>query len=106
MTQQPLDKGPALTAAYLEELLTRQIDRLKHYDLDAAVAYAEESDPVAAELMRTEFLEQPENSDIKARIRSLYREVTLIIASQRQDVSDKLGQIRNGLKTLGTYADR
>lgn len=106
MTQQKIDKGPALTAAYLEELLSRQIDRLKTYDLDAAVAMAEESEPIAAELMRTEYLEQPENSESKARIRSLYRELTLIIASERQEVSDKLDQIRSGLKTLGTYADR
>jgi hypothetical protein len=84
----------------------RQIERLRQYDLDAAVAYAEQSEPAAAELMRTEFLEQPENAEIKGRIRSLYREVTLIIASQRQEVSDKLEQIRSGLKTLGTYAEK
>ncbi|NLW83473.1 MAG: hypothetical protein GXY41_03565 [Phycisphaerae bacterium] len=106
MTQSTTDNGPALTAAYLEELLGRQIERLKTYDLDAAVAMAEESEPVAAELMRTEYLKQPENSETKARIRSLYRELTLIIASQRQDVSDKLDQIRDGLKTLGTYAGK
>ena len=106
MTQQTADKGAAMTAAYLEELLTRQIDHLKQYDLDAAVSYAEESDPVASELMRTGFLEQPENSQAKARIRSLYRELTLVIASQRQEVSSKLDQIRNGLKTLGSYAGR
>lgn len=106
MTQQTLDKGPAMTAAYLEELLTRQIDRLKQYDLDAAVALAEESEPAAAELTRTGFLEQPENSEIRGRVRSLYRELTLIIASQRQEVSDKLDQIRSGLKTLGSYAGK
>lgn len=106
MTQHTTDKGPAMTAAYLEELLTRQADRLKQYDLDAAVAYAEESETVAAELMRTGFLDQPENSEVKGRIRSLYRELTLIIAAQRQEVSGKLEQIRNGLKTLGTYAEK
>lgn len=106
MTQSTPDKGTAMTAAYLEELLSRQIDRLKQYDLDAAMCYAEESEPIAAELTHTGFLEQPGNAAARARVRSLYRELTLVIASQRQEVSDKLDQIRNGLKTLGTYAGK
>ena len=106
MTPSTPDKGPSLTAAYLEELLIRQIDRLKQYDLDAAMCYAEESEPIAAELTRTGFLEQPDNAASKARVQSLYRELTLVIASQRQEVSDKLDQIRNGLKTLGSYAGK
>jgi hypothetical protein len=106
MTQSTPDKGTAMTAAYLEELLSRQIDRLKQYDLDAAMGYAEESEPIAAELTRTGFLEQPGNAVARARVQSLYRELTLVIASQRQEVSDKLDQIRNGLKTLGTYAGK
>jgi len=104
MTQQTTDRGPMLTAAYMEELLTRQIDCLKNYDLDAAIRYAEESEQASAELTRSGILELPENAAIKDRIQSLYRELCLIIASQRQDVSDKLSQIRNGLRTLGTYA--
>ena len=106
MTQSTPDKGTAMTAAYLEELLSRQIDRLKQYDLDAAMGYAEESEPIAAELTRTGFLEQPGNAAARARVQSLYRELTLVIASQRQEVSDKLDQIRSGLKTLGTYAGK
>lgn len=106
MTQQTTDRGPLLTAAYMEELLTRQIDRLKNYDLDAAIRYAEESEQVSAELTGSGILEQPENAAIKDRIQSLYRELCLVIASQRQEVSDKLSQIRNGLRTLGTYSEK
>ena len=106
MTQQALDKGAAMTAAYLEELLGRQIDRLKTYDLDTAMRCAEESEPIAAELTRTGFLEQPENAAARARVQSLYRELTLVLASQRQEVSDKLDQIRSGLKSLTAYAGK
>lgn len=104
MTQTTTDRGPALNAAYLEDLLSRQIDRLKSYDLDAAMACAEQAEPLAAELTQTGFLDQPENAELKGRIQSLYRELMLIIASQRDEVSGKLDQIRNGLKTLGKYA--
>jgi hypothetical protein len=106
MTQQTTDRGPLLTAAYMEELLSRQIERLKNYDLDAAIRCAEESEKVSAELIRSGILEQPENTEIKERIQSLYRQLCLIIASQRQEVADKLEQIRSGLKTLGTYSGK
>ncbi len=106
MTQQTIDKGTAMTAGYLEDLLTRQIDRLKQYDLDAAMACAEESRAVADRLTDSGFLERPENADRKERIGALYRELMLVIASERQEVSDKMIQIRDGLKTLGTYAGK
>ena len=95
-----------MNAACLEDLLGRQIDRLKCYDLDGAMACAEQSESIAAELTRSGFLEQSENAELKTRIQSQYRELMLIIASQRQEVSDKLDQIRNGLKTLGMYAGK
>ncbi len=100
------DRGPALNAACLEDLLSRQIDRLRQYDLDAAMACAEQAEPIAAELTRSGFLDKPENADLKGRIQSLYRELTLMLASQQQEVSGKLDQIRDGLKTLGAYANR
>ena len=106
MTQDSVDKGMVMTAGYLEDLLGRQIERLRAYDLDGAMACAEESEQVAARLTAAQFLDQPQNADQKARIKSLYRELMLVIASERQEVSDKMAQIRDGLKTLGTYAGK
>ncbi|HDS84038.1 MAG TPA: hypothetical protein ENN97_02430 [Phycisphaerales bacterium] len=106
MTHTTTDRGPAMNAACLEDLLNRQIDRLRRYDLDAAMACAEQAEPIAAELMRSGFLDRPENAELKSRIQSLYRELMLVIASERQEVSDKLAQIRNGIKAFERYAEK
>jgi len=107
MTPKANTQKDALTrAVYLEELLLRQIDRLRSYDLDAAMAYAEQAEPVAAEVTAGGVLNLPQNADLKKRIESLYRDLTLIIASQRQEVADKLEQIRDGIKTLSAYAGK
>lgn len=107
MPQKTNETKDALTRAiYLEELLMRQVDRLRSYDLDAAMAYAEEAETVAAEVTAGGILNQPAHAALKMRIETLYRDLTLMIASQRQEVADKLDQIRDGIKTLNTYAGK
>jgi hypothetical protein len=105
MTQTTTDRRAALNAACLEDLLNRQIDRLRCYDLDAAMVCAEQAEAIAADLTRSGFLEKPENAELKSHIRSLYRELMLVIASERKEVADKLDQIRSGIKTLSAYAN-
>jgi len=36
----------------------------------------------------------------------LYRDICLTIADQRQEVADKLNQIHQGIKALGSYAGK
>lgn len=104
--KQAASDDAAMKAVYLEELLIRQVDRLRTYDLDTAMAYAEESEAVAADVTASGVLNRPENAELKKRVESLYRELTLMIASQRQEVAGKLQQIRDGIKTLNTYAGK
>lgn len=92
--------------AYLEELLTRQIERIRTYDLDGAMKLADESQRLATTVTRQRILAKPEFVDQKNRIQGLYKELCLVIASQRQEVQDKLSQIRLGLKTLGKYSGK
>jgi hypothetical protein len=42
--------------------------------------------------------------DQRLRIQKLYQQVSLTIASERQEVGDKLNTIRNCLKALGAYS--
>ncbi|MCE5186749.1 MAG: hypothetical protein LLF76_11560 [Planctomycetaceae bacterium] len=91
-------------AAYIEDLLSRQIERLKRYDLDGAMRLAEEAKPLADTLADGKYLDRPGLEPLRDRTRGLYRELCLVIASQRQEVADKLEQIRTGLKTLGKYS--
>lgn len=93
-------------ASYVEELLTRQIGRIKQYDLDGAMRLAQEAQPYTDQLSQGRELNRPGLEAQKNRVQGLYKELCLVIASQRQEVADKLGQIRTGLKTLGTYAGK
>ncbi len=90
---------------YLENILTRQLERLRNYDLDGALALAEEVNVLAERIGANKILEKPEFSDQKWRIGRLYKDLSIMIASERQEVQEKLQQIRKGIKTLGVYSD-
>ena len=90
---------------YLENILTRQLERLRNYDLDGALALAEEANDLAASIGREKILERPDYADERWRIKKLYKDLSLIVASERQEVAEKLQQIRKGIKALGVYGD-
>ena len=92
--------------AYLEDLMSRQIQKLQQYDLNAAMKIAEESQALSDRITQASVLSRPGFEEQRDRIQGLYKELCLVIASQRQEVSDKLGQIRTGLRTLGTYSGK
>ena len=92
-------------ADYLENILVRQLERLRKYDLDGAVVLAEEANEIADVLGRDGMLKRPEHREQRQRMERLYKDISLIIASEREEVSDKLKVIRKGIKTLGVYGD-
>ena len=92
-------------ADYLENILTRQLEKVRKYDLDGAVVLAEEANEIAAVLGSDGLLKRPEYSDQRRKIEKLYKDISLIIATEREEVSDKLKVIRKGIKTLGIYGD-
>ena len=96
----------AAMADFLENMLMRQADKLRKYDLDGATLIAEETTVIADELKRLGVLERPEFADRKHRLEQIYKEICLIIADQRQEVSDKMSQIRRGIKAVGGYAGK
>lgn len=91
-------------ADYLEYLLHRQVEKLRQYDLDKAVVLAEESAGIADKLTQTRLLDEPDMRDQRGRIQKLYQQISLTIASERQEVGDKLKAIRDSLKVLGAYS--
>ena len=91
---------------YLEDLLQRQVARLRKYDLDGAMAIAEETQPLAEGLAADKVLNRPEMSEARQRIHGLYHEVCMVIASERNEVADKLKQIREGLRALSAYGGK
>ena len=100
------DEDARQMTAYLEDLMSRQIQKLRQYDLDAAMRIAEESQALSEKTMQASVLSRPGFEEQRDRIQGLYKELCLTIASQRQEVQDKLGQIRTGLRTLDKYAGK
>jgi hypothetical protein len=89
---------------YLEYLLNRQVEKLRNYDLDKAIVLAEEAAGIAENLGQSHILDQPEFYDQRGRIQRLYRQINLTVASERQEVGEKLKTIRHCLKALGAYS--
>ena len=100
------DETAQQMTAYLAELMNRQIQKLQQYDLEAAMRTAEESQPISERIIQASVLSRPGFEEQRQQIQNLYKELCLTIASQRQEVSDKLGQIRTGLRTLDAYAGK
>ncbi len=92
-------------ADYLENILMRHLERLRNYDMDGAMSLAEESHEVALAMGEARIFDDPFFAEQRERIRQLYSEISLVIASERQEVSEKLKAIRRGLKTLGVYVN-
>ncbi len=93
-------------AEYLEHLLTRQTDRLRSYDIDGACAVADETTRVAEELTQRQILNQPQFAEHRRRLQQQYKDICLIISDQRQEVSDKMKQIHEGLRVLNGYSGK
>ena len=90
---------------YLENILTRQLEKVRGYDLDGAMNLAEEANSIAANIGQQNVLDMPEFKDDRWRLERLYKDLCLVIAAEREEVGDKLRQIRQGIKALGIYAD-
>ena len=91
--------------SYLEEILIRQLEKIRNYDLDGALALAEEANELAVNIGSDGLLDKPEFADERWRIKKLYKDIGLIIASEREEVAEKLKLIRKGIKALGFYGD-
>ncbi len=104
-TSQLAETGYHQMVSFLENILTRQIEKLRHYDLDGAMDLAEDANKLAAAIGSEGILNKPEFKDESWRLERLYKDLSLIISSERQEVQDKLRQIRQGIKTLGIYKE-
>ena len=102
----PTDKEARQMTASLEALMNRQIQKLRQYKLGAAIKIAEESQLLSERIIRTSILSRPGFEQQRDRILKLHQELCLTIASQRQEVQDRLRQIRTGLRTLGAYTNK
>jgi len=88
---------------YLENILTRQLEKVRNYDLDGAMSLAEEANSIAESIGKEKVLDKSEFEEDRWRLERLYKDLCLVIAAEREEVGDKLRQIRQGIKALGIY---
>jgi esterase/lipase len=89
----------------LERQLEREIELLKTYHVDQAMAIGEQVLAMAERIGAREILKQPEFKNHKKRIDKLFKQLDLGIAQQRKEVADKLSEIRNARMALSGYND-
>ncbi|MHC4987149.1 MAG: hypothetical protein ACYTFX_01455 [Planctomycetota bacterium] len=75
------DETARQMTAYLEELMDRQIQKLRQYDLEAAMKIAEESQQLSEQITQNAVLSRPGFEQQRDRIQKLYRELCLTIVS-------------------------
>ncbi len=89
----------------LESTLAEHLEKLRDYDIEGAMPLAEEASRLSLEIGSAGILGRAEFDDERKRIDELYGEIGLVITGKRQEVSDKLDEIREGIETLSESAD-
>jgi hypothetical protein len=60
-------------------------------------------DSLVRKIAETKILEQEDMEDKRTKLRKSYDRLRLAITAQRDEIADKLGQVRKGRKTIETY---
>ncbi len=89
----------------LENTLTEHLEKLREYDIEGAMPLAEEASRLSQDVANAGLFDGAEFDDEHKRIDELYAEIGLVITGKRQEVSDKLDEIREGIETLSATAD-
>ena len=89
----------------LESTLTEHLEKLREYDIDGAMPLAEEASRLSQDIAGAGLFNRAEFNDERRRIDDLYAEIGLVITGKRQEVSDKLDEVREGIETLSATAE-
>ncbi len=89
----------------LESTLVEHLEKLREYDIDGAMPLAEEASSLSQDIAGARLFDKAEFNDERRRIDDLYAEIGLVITGKRQEVSDKLEEVREGIETLSTTAE-
>jgi flagellar biosynthesis/type III secretory pathway chaperone len=89
----------------LQNLLEQQI-ALVHKGNSAGGQFetlSSQADSLVREIAEMKILEREDMEDKRTKLRKSYNKLRLALIAQKDDIGDKLGQVRKGRKTIGTY---
>jgi hypothetical protein len=87
----------------LQELLEKQIELIRKGDFHSVEALSEQADPLVAEIVKIQLLEQTPLKNRCEHLAKLYKKLELMLATEKELVGRQLRQIGNVRKTLKIY---
>ena len=89
----------------LQNLLEQQIELVQKGNSAGGrfEALSSRTDSLVREIAEMKILEQEDMEDKRTKLRKSYDRLRLALTAQKDDVADKLGQVRRGRKIIGTY---
>lgn len=91
----------------LQKLLEQQIELVHQGNSSGGrfEALSSRVDFLAHEIAETKVLERDEMEERRTKLRKTFDRLRLALTAQKNDIADKLSQIRRGRKTIGAYRD-
>ena len=92
----------------LEELagvLEKQIELVRHDDISGMDELVGHSERLATKITAAGLLDRPQYDECRERLAGLYRELQLMLSTQKDAVAGQLKSINKGKKTLAIYRD-
>ena len=87
----------------LEGLLEKQIEMVRRSDFRGVEELAERADSIMREITGTKVFERAEFSEQRERLTQLYRQLTLMVAAEEDQVGRQLRRVREGRRVLEAY---
>lgn len=89
----------------LEALLRQQLELARRGNITEVEAFAEKTGELVERLSQSKFLAGPLFEERRKGLQELYGQMCLALSAQMDDVSQALGRIRKGKKTVMLYRD-
>jgi len=94
---------PQQLVSDLQHLLQKQIELAQQGEISTVELMSQQADDLVKKIAQTKILEQPAFKDQRERLRSLYADLCIVLATEKADVIDRLNHVRKGKKTIAAY---
>ena len=93
------------TISQLEKLLRRQLVLARKGNIAEMEILAKKADALVEQISGSKFIEEPRFKQRRRELEQLYGDMFLTLSSQMDEVSQALGKIYKGRKTVTLYRD-
>ena len=87
----------------LQNLLEKQTRLLKSGNISGIESLAEQANSLIDQITRAGLLETAEFAEHRKKLKRLYADLNIAVATEKDDVSEKIKHLRKGRKTIKYY---